>query len=234
MEYLKVKNWDEFQHYKNRTPPWIKLHRDLLRDYDFTCLQDASKLHLILLWLLASQLDNKIPTDPKWITRQLGLSKPVNLKPLIDNGFIFLVQDASKVLADCKQSAIVETETEAYKEETEREEVLPKEKRPASRRTRLPENWKLTAKLRNYCHEKRPDLNPEETAEAFIDFWLGDGRVKADWDRAFMTWVRNEKPRRKNGTGKSETTVQARNRRNREAIERAQTHDHGGHVAADV
>ena len=173
MDYLKVKNWDEFQHYKNRTPPWIKLHRDLLRDYDFTCLQDASKLHLVLLWLLASQLDNKIPTDPKWITKQLGLSKTVNLKPLIDNGFILLVQDASKVLADCKQSAIVETETEAYKEEAEAE--------TASRRKRLPKTWQLTEKLRTYCQTKRPDIDPEDTAEGFINFWLGDGRSFPDF-----------------------------------------------------
>ena len=226
MDYLKVKNWDEFQHYKNRTPPWIKLHRDLLRDYDFTCLQDASKLHLVLLWLLASQLDNKIPTDPKWITKQLGLSKTVNLKPLIDNGFILLVQDASKVLADCKQSAIVETETEAYKEETETE--------AASRRKRLPKTWQLTEKLRTYCQTKRPDLDAEDTAEGFINFWLGDGRSKADWDRAFMTWVRNEKSNRRSqtGNGAGETTVQARNRRNREAIQRAQANDHGRNVAA--
>ena len=226
MDYLKVKNWDEFQHYKNRTPPWIKLHRDLLRDYDFTCLQDASKLHLVLLWLLASQLDNKIPTDPKWITKQLGLSKTVNLKPLIDNGFILLVQDASKVLADCKQSAIVETETEAYKEEAEAE--------TASRRKRLPKTWQLTEKLRTYCQTKRPDIDPEDTAEGFINFWLGDGRSKADWDRAFMTWVRNEKSNRRpqTGNGTGETTVQARNRRNREAIQRAQANDHGRNVAA--
>ena len=118
MEYLRIRNWEKFQHYKDRNPPWIKLHRDLLRDYEFSCLQDASKLHLMLLWLLASQLDNKIPADEKWLTSHLGLQRPIVLKPLIDNGYI---EYASKPLADCKQSAIVETETEAYKQETETE-----------------------------------------------------------------------------------------------------------------
>ena len=116
MAYLKVKNWSEFQHYKDRDPPWIKLHRRLLTDYEFSCLQDASKLHLMLLWLLASQLDNKIPTDAGWIARQIGVSGPVNLKPLIDKGFIRLVQDAIKPLAERKQSAIGETETETETE----------------------------------------------------------------------------------------------------------------------
>ena len=53
MNYLRVKNWEKFQHYKDRTPPWIKLYRDLLNDYEFSCLQDASKAHLMLIWLLA-------------------------------------------------------------------------------------------------------------------------------------------------------------------------------------
>lgn len=106
--YLSVKNWEEFQHYKDRSPPWIKLHRELLRDYEFSCLQDASKLHLMLIWLLSSQLDNRIPNDAAWIQRQIGVSDPVDLTALIDNGFLL----ASDVLADCKQSAMPETETE--------------------------------------------------------------------------------------------------------------------------
>lgn len=41
--FLRVKNFDRFQHYKDRTPPWIKLYNDLLDDYDFSCLPDAEK-----------------------------------------------------------------------------------------------------------------------------------------------------------------------------------------------
>jgi len=120
MEYISIKNWARFQHYKDRTPPWIKLHRDLLRDYKFSCLQDASKLHLILLWLLASQMDNKIPNDPEWIKKQIGIKTNLDLKDLLNHGFILL---ASDTLAPCKQSDIVETETEAYKEEAYKEET---------------------------------------------------------------------------------------------------------------
>ena len=35
---FSVKNWDEFQHYKDRNPPWIKLHNHLLDDYEFEML----------------------------------------------------------------------------------------------------------------------------------------------------------------------------------------------------
>lgn len=118
-EILRVRNWEKLQHYKDRSPPWIKLHRELLRDYEFSCLQDASKLHLMLIWLLASQLDNKIPNDPEWIQRHIGTAEPPNIKELISCEFLIVERIASKPLAQRKQSAM--PETEAYKEEAEAE-----------------------------------------------------------------------------------------------------------------
>jgi len=112
MKILKVKNWQEFQHYKDRNPPWIKLHRSLLTDYKFACLQDASKLHLVMIWLLASQTDNEIPADPKFLQNALHLDQEPNLNELIEKGFLFMEQDASSVLAGRKQVAMPETETE--------------------------------------------------------------------------------------------------------------------------
>ena len=121
--YLRVKNLEKYQHYKDRCPPWIKLHLSTVRDYDFSCLQDASKAHLLLIWLLASQLDNRIPNDPDWVKGQTGMRTKPNLNLLIDKGFLVLEQDASNTLADCNQSAMTETETEteAYTKETETE-----------------------------------------------------------------------------------------------------------------
>jgi hypothetical protein len=108
MRYLKVKNWTEFQHYKDRNPPWIKLHRALLDDYEFSCLQDASKAHLMLIWLFASQKNGLIPDDPAFLKKKLGLEKEPNLKLLEDHGLLIAEQDASKSLDDSKQSAPLE------------------------------------------------------------------------------------------------------------------------------
>lgn len=112
-EVLRVKNWETFQHYKNRNPPWIKLHRSLLTDYEFACLQDASKLHLVLIWLLASQTNNEIPADARYLQRMLHLDQEPNLNELIKHGFL---EPASGMLATCKQSAVLETETETEAE----------------------------------------------------------------------------------------------------------------------
>lgn len=121
LKYLSVKNWDDFQHYKDRTPPWIKLHRTLLDDYAFSRLQDASKAHLMLIWLLASQMDNKIPYDDVWIGRKIGATDHVDIKSLIDSGFLFLASDDSDVLANCTP----ETEEESEKEREKKESPLP-------------------------------------------------------------------------------------------------------------
>ena len=61
MDYLRVKNFDQFQHYKDRNPPWIKLYTTTADDYLFSSLPDATKAHLILIWLLASKTGNKLP-----------------------------------------------------------------------------------------------------------------------------------------------------------------------------
>ena len=110
---LQPKKWGDFQHYKDRCPPWIKLHRDLLTNREFMCLPLASKALAPLLWLLASESKNgSFDASVDELQFRLHLSaKDINdgLKPLIDKGF-FIV--ASGLLAECYQVAIPERETE--------------------------------------------------------------------------------------------------------------------------
>ncbi len=124
--YLSIPNWEEFQHYKDRNPPWIKLHNQLLENYEFECLPDASKAHLLCIWLLASRTENNFVNDAKWIGRKIGANSTVNLKVLIESGFLQLNQedpepehDASMALQLPEQSA--GTEGEQSRAETEGE-----------------------------------------------------------------------------------------------------------------
>lgn len=123
---LKPKNWDKFQHYKDRCPPWIKLHRDILNDRVFANLPIASKALAPLLWLLASESkDGSFDAAIEELAFRLHFaSKDIEsgLKPLIDKGFFV---DASTMLAPCLQVAIPETETETEREgERETEKTL--------------------------------------------------------------------------------------------------------------
>jgi len=85
---LRVPDWEQFQHYKVRTPPWIKLYNYLLEDYRFNLLADSAKLHLILIWFLASRIQNVIPNDPEWVRQRIGVKKKPDLENLVEMGFL--------------------------------------------------------------------------------------------------------------------------------------------------
>jgi hypothetical protein len=57
----RVKNWREFQHYKERDPPWIKIHKRLLNDRQWHLLSGDDAKELVMLWLLASERDGVLP-----------------------------------------------------------------------------------------------------------------------------------------------------------------------------
>lgn len=120
MNYIQIKNWEQFQHYKHRDPPWIKLYHSLLDDYEYGCLQDASKLLLMSLYMLASRTNNNIPADPDWIKQKGMLLGNIDLEPLITSGFISVNGNASEVLAQCKQDAsemLIQSRVEKSREE---------------------------------------------------------------------------------------------------------------------
>ncbi len=103
-----VKDFEKFQHYKDRAPPWIKLYNEILDSYQFSKLPDNSRFHLIAIMLLASRSGNSIPYDPVWVSGRINSTTIVDLNLLIDLGFIVLDQgvqrverDASGVLAIC-------------------------------------------------------------------------------------------------------------------------------------
>lgn len=117
MSRLSIKNWAEFQHYKDRSPPWIKLHKSLLDNYDYQRLPIASRALAPMLWLLASESqDGTIEDDVGKLAfrlRQPEQEVRDGLEPLIHAGF--LVSD-SNVLAGCQQDACLETERETERE----------------------------------------------------------------------------------------------------------------------
>src|SRR4051812_37350662 len=108
---FSVKNFERFQHYKDRSPPWIKLYNELLDDYGFGLLPDANKLHLVAIWLLASRSNNRVPFDPAWIAKRISATERVDLELLRVSGFIE-VHGARKTQAARKPNADPEREAE--------------------------------------------------------------------------------------------------------------------------
>lgn len=99
-------DWNNFQHYKNRRPPWIKVHRKILEDVKFARLQHASKALALHLWMLASEYDGGeiVDSDEQISFRVLATCKQLAsaLIELKNNGFFTL---ASETLAWCLQHA---------------------------------------------------------------------------------------------------------------------------------
>lgn len=151
---IRIVNWAQFQHYKDRTPPWIKLHRSLLDNREWCALPDSAARLLPELWLLASETeDGTVRADSEWLAWRLrrasGPSIAEDLKCLSDKGFIQLpARGASGALADRLQGACPEAEGET-EVETEGEERERRSRAPAT--DNLPRFSELTDWLGEYA-----------------------------------------------------------------------------------
>ena len=105
MKYLSPKNWVNFQHYKNRNPPWIKLHRSCLMDPAFLKLDVYGRATCPMLWILASSHhEGLIPfviEDLAVVLRVSEADCQKGIKALLDKGLFKIVEvDASNLQAD--------------------------------------------------------------------------------------------------------------------------------------
>ena len=78
----------------------------------------------------------------------------------------------------------------------------PKSK-PIAPATRLPDNWIPDYNEARFCVDTRPDLNIDQTASAFRDYWVavpGAKGRKLDWPATWRNWVRNQNQHRSGAT----------------------------------
>lgn len=97
----RIAGWDEYQHYKHRNPPWVRLYYDLLSSESWVAEDDSTRCLLIACILAASRNGGNVPANPKYLMKIAHLNSEPNFKPLIDNGFLI----ASTALAECGQDA---------------------------------------------------------------------------------------------------------------------------------
>ena len=171
MDEFTVRNWRKYQHYTDRNPPWIKLHFEILSSEDWVMLADDSRVLLIASMLIASRNQGKVPNNPEYIRRVCHLKK-VDFKPLIDIGFL-------ECASSCKQmQAEFRPETEAYKEETEKNRTV---------RFAIPSLDEVS----QYCQSRNNTVDPVKFHAYYqSNGWrVGRGMMK-DWRAAIVTWER--------------------------------------------
>ncbi len=187
---IKIKNWKKFQHFKDRSPPWIKLHRNILDKSTVMTLSDRNFKMLVCLWLLASEdktLNGTLPSVEDILYRLRPIKKDYLLSRLrdLDN---FLIQDDIIVTSGGYCSDIPETETET-ETETEKRQSRDRVERPAKKRaTTLPDDWQPNDKHRSLALEHNIDIATE--ADVFRDYSLSKGWTKVDWNATFRNWIR--------------------------------------------
>lgn len=112
MDYYEIPTWKDYQHYKDRDPPWIKLHFSILSSPTWVMLDDASRTLAIACMLIASRNHGKVPSNPDYLSRVAYLNT-VNFKPLIDIGFLVYASDCKQMLATA--SKLTQEERREYK-----------------------------------------------------------------------------------------------------------------------
>lgn len=105
-DYVTIKNWKKWQHYKDREPPWVKIHSRLLADDGFMGLSEADQWQLVRIWLVAARsskyaLDGDKRRTPvlsckeATIRRAIGSTKRVPLDRFIAEGWLIPVDSAA-------------------------------------------------------------------------------------------------------------------------------------------
>jgi len=197
---LKIKNWEKFQHYKHRSPPWIKLHVSTLNDIGFMSLSDSNKGILVQLWILASENGGELPDDHTELCFRLRKTS-VDLKPFIDSGLII---DASTLQADASKPQ-ADADTEKSRVETE-ESIgdTPEEPKPYRAFGKLSITEVQMLKLK-----KDFNLSVAEVDDLLdrIENYAGNKKYNSLYLTA-RNWARKDNLYNKDGSRADEKTVQ--------------------------
>jgi hypothetical protein len=121
---MRIKNWDRFQHFKDRKPIWIKLYRDLLDDLNWHELDGKSAKALVMIWLIASEDLGKLP-ETKTLAFRLRMSEK-ETKEVVTKLSQWLEQDDINTISNGYQIDSTETETETERDKEKEKETKAK------------------------------------------------------------------------------------------------------------
>lgn len=152
--FLSIKNFEKYQHYKQRNPPWIKLYYELLDDDDFISMSITSRHHYMTLLLIAGRKNNLITNDMKYLRKVMRLDIDPDLTELFDSGFLIASRKQSTSISKrhLKQNALSETETEYSETETDNSETdhveVPKERSTTPKSAMIWESYRSAYRFR--------------------------------------------------------------------------------------
>ena len=173
-----ILGWDKWQTYrKDRgTPPWIKVHRNLMSNPEWVCLTDAEKGQLVSMWIIAADKNGALPDCPNTIKKMCLLDEVPNIKRFVDLQFVKL-GDASMTTTwlpcGCQSDA---PDTEKPKPKPKNSFIKPS-----------------VAEVAEYCKKRSNSID----AEQFFNHYEANGWVQGknkplkNWQAAVRTWEKN-------------------------------------------
>jgi hypothetical protein len=90
MKDVYIHDWNKHQSYRGDRgqPPWIKIHRSVVRHPKWVQLTDAERGQLVSIWILAADRDGAIQGCPKTIRKLAMIDDEPDLERFISLGFI--------------------------------------------------------------------------------------------------------------------------------------------------
>lgn len=87
---MRVKNWERWQSYRKDRgqPPWIKLHREVMRNPEWVQLSDAQRGQLVSIWILAADRNGELPNSPALIAKLCFMDTEPDLNLYVQLGFL--------------------------------------------------------------------------------------------------------------------------------------------------
>ena len=199
---MRIKNWQKFQHFKHRLPPWVKLYRDLLDDPEWFALPGDTAKVLVMLWLIASQDTERAGKLPpvSVLAFRLRISESL-LRKHLQRLSHWLIQDDIMMISERYHDDASETETET---ETEKRVCGRAAHRSLVGGGRMKKP--TPEEVSQYAQRIGADID----GQSFCDYYEArgwrykGGVVMKSWQAAVRTWAARQKKRRDNGGARSE------------------------------
>ena len=116
---IHISNWEKYQSYKDRKPPWIRFHRSILDDYQFQKMSAEARAMLPMFWLLACEYDDPTAGLIKYSEEEIAFRLRQDKRKILSvinelqvSGFIACNESVTNPYPDRKKTVTPETETE--------------------------------------------------------------------------------------------------------------------------
>jgi hypothetical protein len=188
MNYLMVHDWDEHQSYRKDRgqPPWIKVHRHILRNLKWVGLTDMERGHLVAIWLLAADNDGIIPDSPEVVQKLCFMSDRPNLSKFKALGFLDSTGCHGDVILTSERRQ-GDAPEENRVEENRVEEITPPISPQGGKRPRF--KPPTADEVRGYCRERGNSVDPERWHDHYTaNGWKVGKNPMKDWKAAVRTW----------------------------------------------